>query len=179
MYRIEGDVVDPRVVRSATLTLNLHEIPGGHSVQQLNKAIKADLSAVREGDQLRVVVKLTNRGAGHDVPTGSALRQLILEVHADSFAGEHFSEQRIYRRTVADRSGIVLNREDLVFIKGARVMADTRLSPNETKTESFSFPVPQGVQTRVKASLYYYYSPLATTEAEQKLKFLELTRLVQ
>jgi hypothetical protein len=31
----------------------------------------------------------------------------------------------------------------------------------------------------VKASLYYYYSPLATTEAQQKVKFLELTRLVE
>jgi len=179
MYRIEGDVVDPRIKRSATLTLNLHEIPGGHSIQQLNKAIKADLSTTREGDRLRVVVKLSNRGAGHYVPTGSSLRQLILELQADSLAGHHFSEQRIYRRTVADRSGTVLNREDLVFIKGARVVTDTRLAPNETKTETFSFLIPQGTQTRVRASLYYYYSPLASTEAQQKVTFLELTRLVQ
>jgi len=179
MYRIEGDVVDPRVKRSATLTLNLHEIPGGHSIPQLNKAIKADLSTTREGDQLRVVVKLTNRGAGHYVPTGSPLRQLILELRADSLAGPHFSEQRIYRRTVEDRSGALLNREDLVFIKGARLVKDTRLAPNETKTEMFSFPIPRGTQARVRASLYYYYSPLATTEAQQKVTFLELTRLVQ
>jgi len=179
MYRIEGDVVDPRIKRTATLTLNLHEIPGGHSIQQLNKAIKADLSAIREANQLRVVVKLTNRGAGHDVPTGSALRQLILALDADSLAGQHFGEERIYRRIVADRSGSVLNREDLVFIKGARTVTDTRLAPNETKTETFSFPISRGTQTRVKASLYYYYSPLATSEAQQKVKFLELTRLVQ
>jgi hypothetical protein len=179
MYRIAGDVVDPRITRSATLTLNLHEIPGGHSLQQLNKAIKADLTTAREGDQLRVVVKLTNRGAGHDVPTGSALRQLIMDLQADSLDGHHFSEQRIYRRTVADRNGTLLNREDLVFIKGARVVTDTRLAPSETKTETFSFPVPRGTQTRVKASFYYYYSPLATTEAQQKVKFLELTRLAQ
>jgi len=179
MYRVEGDVVDPRVIRSATLTLNLHEIPGGHSIQQLNKAIKADLTASREGNRLQVVVKLTNRGAGHDVPTGSALRQLILDLEADCLSGQHFSEQRSYRRIVADRSGAVLNREDLVFIKGAKTVADTRLAPNETKTETFSFPIPEGTETRVKASLYYYYSPLATTAVQQKVKFLELTRLVQ
>jgi hypothetical protein len=102
-----------------------------------------------------------------------------LDLEADSLGGHHFSEQRVYRRTVADRSGAVLNREDLVFIKGARVVTDTRLAPNETKTEVFSFPIPRGTQTRVKASFYYYYSPLATTEAQQKVKFLELTRLVQ
>ena len=113
------------------------------------------------------------------MPTGSPLRQLILELHADSLAGHHFSEQRIYRRTVADRSGALLNREDLVFVKGARLVTDTRLAPGETKTETFSFPMPAGTQTRVKASLYYYYSPLTTTEAQQKVKFLELTRLVQ
>jgi hypothetical protein len=66
-----------------------------------------------------------------------------------------------------------------VFVQGARLVTDTRLEPNQTKTETFSFPIPQGTQTQVKASLYYYYSPLATTEAQQKVKFLELTRLAQ
>ena len=113
------------------------------------------------------------------MPTGSPLRQLILEVRADSLAGHHFSEQRIYRRTVEDRSGALLDREDLVFIKGARLVTDTRLAPNETKTETFSFPIPRGTQARVRASLYYYYSPLATTEAQQKVTSLELTRLVE
>jgi hypothetical protein len=178
MYSVKGDVVDPRVERSTAATINLHEIAGSHSIQQLNKAIKAVLSASREGDQVQVVVKLTNQGAGHYVPTGSPLRQLILDLRADSYAGQHFSEQRVYRRTVADRSGTVLNREPLVFIKGARVVTDTRLAPSETKTEKFSFPLKRGSQARVVASLYYYYSPLATTE-EQKVKFLELTSLVQ
>ena len=57
-------------------------------------------------------------------------------------------------------------------------MADTRLAPNETRTETFTFAVPQDVQTQVEASFYYFYSPLASTEAEQKMKFLSLRRLV-
>jgi len=178
MYSVQGKVVDPRVLKSDA-TLNLHEIPGGHSIQQLNKAIKASVSSVRDGDQVRVVVKLTNQGAGHYVPTGSPLRQLILEVNADSYSGQHFSEQRVYRRTVADRRGEVLNSEPLVFIKGAKVVTDTRLAPKETKTETFAFPLRRGSQGRVVASFYYYYSPLATTEQDRKIKFLELTSLVQ
>jgi len=178
MYSVAGNVVDPRVLKSDA-TLNLHEIPGGHSIQQLNKAIKAVISAARDGDQVRVVVKLTNQGAGHYVPTGSPLRQLILELHADSYAGQHFSERRVYRRTVTDRNGEVLNSEPLVFIKGAKVVTDTRLAPKETKTETFAFPMRRGSQARVVASFYYYYSPLAATEQEQKVKFLELTSLVQ
>jgi hypothetical protein len=88
-----------------------------------------------------------------------------LDLQADSLDGRHFSEQRVYRLTVADQNGAVLNREDLVFMKGARLLTDTRLAPNETKTETFSFFLPRGIQRRVKASLYYYYSPPATTEA--------------
>jgi hypothetical protein len=178
MYSVQGKVVDPRVLKSDA-TLNLHEIPGGHSIEQLNRAIKAVLSAQRDGDQVRVVLKLTNQGAGHYVPTGSPLRQLILEVDADSYAGQHFSEQRVYRRTVADGKGEVLNSEPLVFTKGAKVLTDTRLAPKETKTETFTFPLRRGSQGRVVASLYYYYSPLVTNEKERRIKFLELTSLVQ
>lgn len=178
MYRVQGNVVDPRVKSGGQLKLNLHQIPGSRSIEQLNKAIKADLTAVRAGGQLNVTVKLSNRGAGHSVPTGSPMRQLILELRADAYNGKHFREERFFRRTVADASGAPVTREPTAFIKGARVVSDTRLAPNETRTETFSFAVPLGVQTQLEASFYYYYSPLASTEAEQKLKFLSLRRLV-
>jgi Zn-finger protein len=178
MYRVQGNVVDPRVKSSSQLKLNLHQIPGGRSIEQLNKAIKDQLSAVREGGQLKVSVQVANRGAGHSVPTGSPMRQLILELRADTYNGTHFREERLFRRTVADGSGAPVTREPAAFIKAARVVADTRLAPNETRTETFTFAVPQGVQTQVEASFYYYYSPLASTEAEQKLKFLSIRRLV-
>lgn len=178
MYRVEGNAVDPRVKRDSQLKLNLHEIPGSHSVEQLNKAVKAQLNAVREGGHVKVSVQIANRGAGHSVPTGSPLRQLILELRADAYNGKHFREERVYRRMVADQSGVTLNREHLAFMKGARVLSDTRLAPNESRTETFTFPVPPGVQTQVEASFYYYYSPMASTAAQQKVKFLSLSRLV-
>ena len=179
MGKVAGDVVDPRVKRSSMSGINLHEIPGSHSIQQLNKAIKADLIATREGDQVRVQVKVTNQGAGHYVPTGSPLRQLLMELRADAYGGRRFREQRKYSRTVSDRSGFVLDRESAVFIKAAQVVKDTRLAPNETRTEKFSFPIPRGTQAEVEATFYYYYSPMATTEAEQKVKFLTIRRMVQ
>jgi Zn-finger protein len=179
MARVQGHAVDPRVKTASRLHLNLHEIPGSHSIEQLNKAVKAQLSSAHEGGKLRVSVQVTNRGAGHSVPTGSPLRQLILELRADAYNGKHFREERIYRRVVADASGARLDREHLAFMNGARVLSDTRLAANETRTETFAFAVPQGVQTQLDASFYYYYSPMASTEAEQKLKFLSIRRLVQ
>jgi hypothetical protein len=178
MYRVEGDVVDPRVKRGSRLALNLHEIPGSHSLDQLNKAIKAQLSATREGNQVKVSVEVSNRGAGHDVPTGSPLRQLILEIRADRYDGKHFRQERVFRRTVADQQGKIIDREHMAFLRAARVVTDTRLAPKETRKESFTFPAPPGVQTQLEANFYYYYSPMASTAAEQKVKFLTLRRLV-
>ncbi len=179
MYSVQGEVVDPRVKRSSMAKINLHEIPGSRSTQQLNKAVKMDLATEREGDRVKVMVKLTNRGAGHDVPTGSPLRQLLLEVRVDSYDGKHFRQEAAFRRTVADQRGKILDREPAVFTQGARAVEDTRLTPHETRTATFSFPVPRGTQAQVEADLLYYYSPMARTEEQQKFKFVSASRLVQ
>ena len=179
MYQVEGKVVDPRVQRTAEAVINLHEIPGSHSMQQLEKALHARLSATHQGGRLQIDVEVTNRGAGHFVPTGSPMRQLILELRADPYAGAHFNERRVFRRAVADEKGATIEREFQAFVKAARVVSDTRIAPGETREETFTFPVPQGVRTQVEANFFYYYSPMATTEAEQKLKFLSLRQLVE
>jgi len=179
MDRVAGQVVDPRVQRSGDARVNLHEMPGSHSLEQLTRTIAANLSASREADQLKVSVEVLNRMAGHSVPTGSPLRRLHLEVAVNSYDGGRFRDGRDYRRVVADRQGRPLEREHFTFLKGAKVLSDTRLAPDEKRVETFSFPVPQGVQAQVKASLVYYYSPMARTEAQQRVTFLTLQRLVR
>jgi len=179
MSRTEGEVVDPRVARSSTAKINLHQMPGSHSLEQLTKAVRAQLNAVRDGGQLRVTVDVENQTAGHYLPTGSPLRQLVMELRADSAGGQHFKEERVYARTVADQHGTVLMREHFAFLKAAKVVSDTRLAPGEKRTETFQFPIPKGSQTQVKATFWYYYSPLAKTESQKRVTFLTLNRLVQ
>jgi len=179
MYRVAGDVVDPRVQRSSMAKVNLHQMPGSRSLDQLNRTIRVNLSTSRESDQMRVNVEMTNRTAGHFVPTGSPLRQLLLELRADSYDGQHFREERTYRRTIADEQGTVLEREHLAVWKGAKVVSDTRLAPDEKRIETFSFPIPAGVQTQVKLTLCYYYSPMARTESQQRVVFRTISRLVK
>ncbi|MCL4523588.1 MAG: hypothetical protein M1453_06865 [Acidobacteria bacterium] len=180
MYTVRGAVVDPRVKRSSQDEINFHQMPGSRSVEQLNKAIHVALSAERKGDKLEVTVKLTNSGAGHYVPTGSPLRQLILEVRAEPYGGgQTFREQRVYMRRVADQKGAPVEREHFAFLRGAKVLEDTRLAPRETRSEKFSFPILKGRQARVVADFYYYYSPMASTAAQQKVKFLAISRMVQ
>jgi hypothetical protein len=154
-------------------------MPGSHSLDQLNKAIRAQLHTTREGGQLRVTVDVENQTAGHYFPTGSPLRQLVMELRADAAGGQHFTEQRIYARTVADQHGTVLMREHFAFLRAAKLVSDTRLAPGEKRSETFLFPIPKGSQTQVKATFWYYYSPLAKTESQKRVIFLTLNRLAQ
>ena len=176
---VQGEVVDPRVKTVSEKGINLHQMPGSHSVEQLNKAIRSQMFAVREGSQLKVTVKVTNAGAGHYVPTGSPMRQLILVVRLDAYGGGQSSRQeRVYARTVADQKGEVLQLEHVSFLRAAKVIRDTRLAPKETRTETFTFDLPPGQRARLEADLNYFYSPMGTV-AQQEIKFLSMSRVIQ
>ena len=179
MNRVEGEVVDPRIQQVSLAKINLHQMPGSHSIDQLASTVKAQLSSERAGGSLHVFVDVANVAAGHYVPTGSPLRQIVLEVRADVYDGRHFREQRVYRRTVADQQGKEIDREPTAFLRGASVLADTRLAPGEKRRESFSFPIPPGTQVQVSATFWYYYSPLARTEAQKRVTFLALRQLAK
>jgi nitrate/TMAO reductase-like tetraheme cytochrome c subunit len=127
MYQVAGKVVDPRILRGEEAQINLHAMPGSHSLEQLNKTIGATLTTAREGGQLRITVEVANKFAGHSVPTGSPLRQIVLEVAADSYGGKHFKSSRVYRRAVADEHGREIDREHLAMVKPAKLLSDTRL----------------------------------------------------
>jgi hypothetical protein len=141
--------------------------------------VKVRLSIAGRGDSLRVFVDVANATAGHFVPTGSPLRQIVLEVKADAYNGQHFREQRVYRRTVADQQGKEIDREPTAFLRGASVLSDTRLAPGEKRRESFAFAIPPGTSAQVSATFWYYYSPLARTEAQKRVTFLALQQLVK
>ncbi len=179
MSRVAGNVVDPRIKRTTQAKVNLHSMPGSHSLDQLTSVLRANLSTARDGDKLKVVIDLVNQGAGHSFPTGSPLRHLVLEVRADTYDGRHFKQERVYARKVADQHGTVIQREHFAFVKGAKVVSDTRLSAGERRTETFEFPVPAGNQVQVKATFWYYYSPLARTESQKRITFLTINRLVK
>ncbi len=178
MYQVAGRVVDPRIRRSEEAQINLHAMPGGHSLEQLHKTIGATLTTAHEGGQLRVAVEVANKFAGHSVPTGSPLRKLVLEVAADSYDGQHYRGRREYRRAVADERGVEIDREHIVMVKPAKLLSDTRLAAGEKRTETFTFPVPEGVQAQVKATFWYYYSPMAG-DSQQRITFLTLRKLVK
>jgi hypothetical protein len=179
MYKVAGEVVDPRIQKSTVAKINLHQMPGSHSLDQLASTVKAQLSTERRGEKLLVFVDVVNAAAGHYVPTGSPLRQIVLEVRADAYNGGRYREQRFYRRVVADQDGKEIAREPAAFLRAAKVLSDTRLAPLEKRRETFTFPIAAGTQAQVNATFWYYYSPLARTEAEKRVTFVSLQKLVK
>jgi hypothetical protein len=179
MYQVAGAVVDPKVKKTPEAEVNLHAMPGSHSIDQLNKTIKAQMSTSREGDRLKVTVQVENVAAGHYVPTGSPMRQLILEVTAAPFGSAEMRQERVYRRTVVDQQDKPVAFEPYAFLRGAKNVSDNRLAPDERRVETFMFPLKAGVQAQVAATFWYYYSPLAQTESQKRITFLNVRRLVR
>ena len=168
--------MEPRVKRDSSHLVNLHSMPGSHSVSQLNRAVTAKLTATRNGRVVDVAVKLKNEGAGHFLPTGSRMRQVILEVRATSAGVIVGTERRVYTRVLADAGGQTIQKEYVAFLKASKVVSDTRLAPDETRSESFSFKVPAGQSARIDAIFYYYHPATANPEKSDRIKFLELSK---
>jgi len=93
--------------------------------------------------------------------------------------GSQFREERVLTRKIADQHGTVLTREHFVFVKGAKAVSDTRLAPGEKRSETFSFAMPAGKQAQIKATLVYVYSPMARTQAQQRVTFMTLSQFLK
>ncbi|MCL2660723.1 MAG: cytochrome c family protein, partial [Acidobacteriaceae bacterium] len=161
--------------------LKWHGLDGEEGIEHLANALSAELTTAREGGKLRVIVAVTNTAAGHSLPTGSPMRRLVLEVHADTDSGKHFSAERIYRKLVGDAEGKPLDKEYMVIVRGAKTLEDTRLVPDERRTETFEFDIPPGSATQVKA--VFSFSTLSSTtdskvQLEKRVAFLTLDKQV-
>lgn len=170
-----GHIVDPKVQRTSTSALNLHEMPGGHSVSELNRALLAQIQAERHGNAVDVVVTVTNRGAGHMLPTGSPLRAIVMVVEADNAAGARQSATRTFARVAVDANGQELTDEAAVFQRAVRAVSDNRLAPGERRTERFSFPMPTTAPVRALARFYYRYAPEAGARPDRGMPFLSVS----
>ncbi len=65
-----------------------HLMPGAMDSELLENTAAVELDTNREGNTLRVTVRVTNTGAGHHIPTDNPLRNMILLVGATDADGE-------------------------------------------------------------------------------------------
>lgn len=166
MGRTKANVVDPVVKRIPEREVNLHEVLGGHSELQLRKALGLSVRPKREGDELRVEVRLTNKGAGHAVPTGMPGRRIVLEVSVRTDGGKELEDKRVYTKSFVDAAGKRVTRDACYFARGVKLETDSRLAAGEQRSESFRFPVPAKATAHLTVDLHYEHTP--TGEAEDR-----------
>jgi hypothetical protein len=153
-----GEIVDARIERSPQAMINLHEMPGGHSIAQLHEALGVMFGSKRGEETLEVEVTLRNKGAAHDVPTGMPGRRVLLRVEVDAGDDGRFEEQREYGQVFVDAAGAPITRALDYFAKGVRLQSDSRLKAGETRVERLVFPVPPTASARLSIKLHYEHA---------------------
>ncbi len=127
--------------------------PGAQALKKRSEALLrlaasvAVGSVIRTAGGLRVVVKVTNKGAGHSIPTGvTEIRQVWLEVRVADAAGRvllHSGSRDksdrikpgavVYRTHVYDAKG----RDTTLFWRTVKKGRDRRIPPRKTLTETY------------------------------------------
>jgi len=179
MGRTKAEVVDPRVKRVADAAVNLHEVPGGHSLDQLHKALGMTISHTWQGENLEVQVTLTNKGAGHSVPTGMPGRKVTLGVKVKTSDGQAFEESRIYSRVFNDAGGKPIARDSAYFGSGVRGVSDTRLKAGEKRVETFNIRVAPTATAYLTVTLNYDHAPTGDAENRTSITFQTEDRMLR
>lgn len=152
-----ADIVDPQVKRLPDVPVNLHQTPGGHSLEQLYKALRVRFDINRVGDEVTVDVSIVNRGAAHAVPTGLPNRRIILSVELDAGQRGQFKERRIYAKHTVDASGETITDVWGYFRPGVRLASDTRIPTDGERSETFHFNIPASALAYLTVRLEYQH----------------------
>lgn len=115
----------------------------------------ATVSLQQLGDRLRATV--IARGVGHALPTGTALRQVRLEVEIRSSSGGHLADnfsdpEALFARLLADGEG----NAPAPPWRAVTVARDSRLAAGERRV--LEYPIPQGAAS-AEARLVYHRAP--------------------
>jgi hypothetical protein len=152
-------------------------MPGGLSLTQLNKALEVAMDAAWHSDGLELTIRLTNKGAGHAVPTGMPGRRVILAVSVRTSDGQSFEARRLYTKSFRDGEGRTITRDGVVFGPGVHFDSDSRIQPDEKRTETFTFPVSPGASAHVSLKLHYEHAPTGGPENRTWLTFYSAERM--
>jgi hypothetical protein len=120
--------------------------------------IDLEVPEVIESGASDVKVTITNKGAGHYLPTGlTEVREMWLEVSAESADGE-------FTPVGEHRFGTILQDDEgnspVELWEATKIKSDDRIPPRESVTKTFSFSLPAGAdKATLKAALLYRSAP--------------------
>jgi hypothetical protein len=175
MTETAGAPVDPEKASTKRTVHNDHSL--GHSAAGMKGAVKVASvgSAVSTSGRLAVDLEVTNVKVGHNVPTGSPLRKLLIRVTVNSGAGSMSQEVRL-GKTVANAAGRPLNDAADIYLEGKGLQENTALKPAETRKLRVMFPTaPKGEYT-VTTEAFLTYDPEVTTRENMRIPMSVHTR---
>lgn len=147
-----------------------HSMPGVTNEQLLKFAVSMNSTAQRVNNQLSVKVSITNDNTGHDIPTDSPSRQMILVVEAKDAAGNLLDLKTgpLNPDWAGNYAGVpgktfmkVLRDEwtgeapTMAYWRPITVVEDTRLPAMKTDTQQFTFALPAGTEATVHVRLIF------------------------
>ncbi|KMP10637.1 hypothetical protein UR09_05630 [Candidatus Nitromaritima sp. SCGC AAA799-A02] len=173
MRKVKGKIVASTIVETKEEKFSSHDIAGGHSLAMREKSLDIIISDVEQVKQkLVVTVEITNKGAGHKIPTGLPSKKIVLRIVVQSKNGKVLkTQERVYQKLLLDKDGAPVTRDsDLMLGKGVRVISDNRLAPLEARKERFMFFLPGGAEKKVSVTAFYSHSPEITQQAPIHIK---------
>jgi len=147
-----------------------HTMPGAADEKLLQNSVTLKSNVLHSGDQLQVEVKVTNDQTGHDVPTDSPNRQMILVVEVLDAAGKPImlSQGPVNPQLAgnyANKPGKTFSKvlkddwsgefPTAAYWRPVTLVEDTRLAALATDTTRYSFELPTGQAANVHVRLLY------------------------
>jgi hypothetical protein len=105
-------------------------------------------------------------------------REVVLTLSAES-PGRSQTEERRYRKIIADSDGAVLETDVDVLLRGARILNDTRIAPGERRMERFRFRAFRDGPVTVRAVVSYKYAPAILDIRRMNIRLAEAERIIR
>ncbi len=142
-----------------------HTFPGAADLNLLQHTAKLEVFAARNGDNIGIEVRVTNENGGHDIPTDSPMRNIILLVDATEASGAPL--EYTGNQTVPDWGGVGGGAGDYAGLPGkgyakvlqelwtevsptiaywrqTTILSDNRLGARKTDLSNYEFKTSEG-----------------------------------
>ncbi len=157
LCHMKGERAEVAVGSPERPSVRSHEFPLRGAL--LGRALSGQATVTITASKLHVVVALTNRGVGHAVPSGLPERQLRVTVESLNDKGHVVAHaESFHGRLLVDA-----NNHEVPFYQAVRQLADTRIAPGETRSDTFELDSADTSQLQITV----VWRPISATLAAQ------------
>ena len=150
-----------------------HSMAGGHSADMVRRGVVMQMNGKVEGERIKARLTLTNK-LPHAFPTGAPFRHMVVKVRAYDKDGQLLWENFKANPAAEDPQSafhyVLGNEKDQIAQPPAatKVLANTRLKPNETRELNYDIPAANVAVVRAEA-LYNVLAPPLIAQMGDKL----------